>query len=255
MTTRPVRLLLALLVTALLLGRLPADEPKEIPLPDGYAWGKVTFEERAEDGLSKQWLSVPEDVNVVPEDDARPEGNKVLRLPRGGLTLSGPPVKQGDWKWADVHREAVRAWSDYELSFRFKPGRLVRARRGGMLCVMWRVHPLKDSPGEKQLLYILSHRLRGPLVGWFGVHETFDKKEAAAEPDWDNKPRWHRVTVRVVGTRLWLIWDGKLIFQGTDDRVPAGGFAIQSVFGKKADPGHIDLDDIVVRAIVPADKK
>ncbi|MFW5798476.1 MAG: hypothetical protein ACOCXX_02355 [Planctomycetota bacterium] len=232
-----------------------ADEPKDVPLPDGYAWGKVTFEERAEDGISKQWLSVSKGIEVVPEDNAKPDGNKVLRLPEGKLALTGPPVASGNWRWADEHREAVRAWSDYELSFRFKPGRQVRARRGGLLCVTWRVHPLEDSPGEKQLLYILSGRLRGPLVGWFGVHERFDKKEAAAEPDWDNKPRWHHVRIRVVGTRLWLIWNGTLVFQGTDDRIPAGGFAIQSIFGKKADPGHIDLDDIVVRSIVPEDKK
>jgi hypothetical protein len=85
-----------------------------------FANGKVLLEDNFENGFSKDWLEISKKgVEIVPEDPAKPDGNKVARITAKGY-LATPPAKAGDVKTAKANEALFDVWSDYELTFRFK---------------------------------------------------------------------------------------------------------------------------------------
>lgn len=224
---------------------------------------EVLFADDFEKGVSAAWLQASKEITVVPEDPAKPDGNKVARFTKNNLRLAGPPVLHGDWKSAEAKREAMKAWGDYELSFRFRvvtPLNLaaLKGRAAGFLHLAWHVNPNKDNPSECQLMFLQAWkklaapypwRMNGPLIPWFGRNENFETKDKEVEDVGNVDTAWHTVRVCLQGEQTTLYFDNTLFFQGKDERVLQGGFAITTAWGE-IDPGPIDVDD--VRVVLPA---
>ena len=94
------------------------------------------------------------------------------------------------------------------------------------------------------------------MVSWYRANRGYEKqniraldKDVLGKLDSD----WHRVLVRCRADRVQLYWDGKLYFDGTDDRVLSGGVSIVYWWhAERMTPAPVDIDDVLVRRI-PAD--
>ena len=61
---------------------------------------------------------------------------------------------------------------------------------------------------------------------------------------------WHSLTIRVQGRRHQLLLDGKIVFEGEDERNPRGGFSLAPGWGWDLPLTHVEVDDLQMRAIV-----
>jgi hypothetical protein len=222
----------------------------------------LLFSEDFEQGISSSWLEVSPEIQVVADPSA--PTNKVAALPPGSkAALHGPPVKAGDWKSAAEKSDAMKEWSDYELSFRFRVEKIedrpeVQGNSTSLLRIGSRIHPQEDNVHEQRVFYIgawrpkMTWRINGPRIPWFGTHEAMkDAHNIHAGPV---DPAWHEVRVVHVGDRTQIYFDGKLEYSGDDERVPRGGFCLQGWPDERTDFGTVYLDDIRVKKITEGKK-
>jgi hypothetical protein len=221
-----------------------------------------------EQGISKAWLQTSKDIQIVPEDPANPNGNKVARL-KSGMRLVGPPVLPRDVKAAEKQRDALGHWKNYEFRFRFRLGNPLKVNEGSgsrtpaLMNVAWRINPNADNPGESQMLYVqvwkqalapYPWRIYGPLVPWFGKNEEFQHQDEGGKLPPAADTLWHTLTVCVLDEETRIFFDEKLFFRGSDDRVMQGGVAINTVWSEQVELSHIDIDDVTVRTLEPPPK-
>ncbi len=254
----PVTVLLAALACcAASVGAADPADPATRP-----ADANVLLADDFEDGIAKGWLAASKGLKTVLEDPDDPNGNHVLRMTEYRQRLISPPAADAD---AAKQREtAYEVWDDYEFSFRVRvhPTK-TNPRAAGRVCTFllfaWRVHPHEDNPSERQLVFVQAWRhrsrwrLSGPKVSWYRAHRGYETKNIRAlhenvlgKLDSD----WHRVLVRCRADRVQLYWDGKLYFDGADDRVLSGGVSISYWWTPgPMTPAPIDIDDVLVRRI------
>lgn len=229
----------------------------------------VLLADTFEDGISTAWASVSKGIQSVPEDPNRPAGNHVARMTEFRQTLHSLPIRKGSIQECDRDpnlREAYRDWENYEFSFRFRLGRVEDqpykpGNVGTFLNIHWREHPAEDNPSETQLAFIQAWRhsdkwrMSGPLVAWYGANRGYEVKginqiHPAAIEGVALDTGWHRVGVRCQGERVRIYWDGKLFFDGCDDRVLDGAVSISYWWdGATYKRAAIDVDDVIVRRL------
>ena len=219
--------------------------------------GRILFADDFSNGLSAEWTQ-SRGVEVV-QDGADAEGhNRFARITQPGVSLQSPPIRRRSAKQAAENAEAMEAWGDYALRFRFRVGSFVEDTDSSsplatFFQLVWRHQPTLENAGVRQTAYIQlwrenrAWRLAGPYVAWNGRNESFALKDQIAkhpqvgQVDTD----WHEVEVRVVGDRTQIRLDDQVMFDGREERKSNGGFAITSLWDARATPEYLDIDDVV----------
>jgi len=233
--------------------------PRLLPILLGMAAPALAdpllFKDDFENGFSPEWIAVSPEVKIV-SDPLAPE-NKVAALPPGTkAALHGPPVKEGDWKGALERNAAMDAWSDYELSFRFRLEKIenkpeAQGNSATLFRISSRIHPQEENPHEQRLFYMglwrpkMTWRVNGPRIPWYGTHEAMENFHNIHSGEADTE--WKEVRVVHVGDTTEIHFNGRLEYSGGDERAPKGGFSLSRTSDDRTEVGTIYLDDIRVR--------
>ena len=87
-----------------------------------YAGTVTLLSDNFEGGkFSPGWVPVSKGIEIVPENENKPDGNHVARLTRNGQMLAGL-IAQGDVTHAT--EKLLSQWQNYEFSFRLRIGKL-----------------------------------------------------------------------------------------------------------------------------------
>ncbi len=210
--------------------------------------------------LSPSWKLVSKGIQIVAEDEAKPDGNRVARFTAPGQWLAGPHLRPGDWQSAIQLGDELDDWQDYKLTFRFRAGNIpdvpaqVRGR-GVLFRVLWRVNPAEDNPNESYDLEFRWNRhngdweLMGPRVHWAGAATRPEAVDELGPAGGKADNAWHTIEISVQGDTITTMFDGDFHMRVRDTRIGQGTIAFQSAWSPDIDPGFVEIDDIHVEAI------
>jgi hypothetical protein len=228
--------------------------------PGAPATNDVLFADDFEHGLSGDWLQAKK-VDVVAEGN-----NHFARMTEDRALLNSPPTRPNVPK--SVPPDELARWASYEWSFRFRVGNPAapdgQSRGGPILQVTWNISPSVENKYECRMFYLTNWLPtqtwfgNGPMIPWYGKNVPFDGTPIKKGIFQFSAPRpkvtgdWQGVRIRQQAGRSQIFFNDELVFDGSDMRAEAGGFALMANWEKdRYDPQHVDIDDVKAVRLVP----